>query len=141
MVRSLVLNFLFLSGAISAIISCKNEEELSFGRYYASGKILYENHCQNCHSKEGLGLGLLIPPLTDTAFLKVNKRELVCYIRFGLQRKIKINNKVYNENMPADDHLSDIEIAQILVYVTNSFGNNQGYYSVLQANSDLKNCK
>ncbi|MDB5120470.1 MAG: cytochrome c [Sphingobacteriales bacterium] len=139
--RRLVLYSLVSFVLVCVITSCKNEQELAFGRYFANGKVLYENHCQNCHSKEGQGLGLLIPPLTDTVFLKANKKELGCFIRFGLKKEIKINNTVYNENMPADDHLSDMDIAQILVYVTNSFGNNQGYYSVLEANTDLKNCK
>jgi mono/diheme cytochrome c family protein len=130
----------FAAGLI-LIASCKNEEELALGRYYANGRILYQNHCENCHNKDGKGLGLLIPPLTDTLFLKQNKKYLGCYIRYGLAKQITVNDTIYNENMPADDHLSDMEIAQIIVYLTNSFGNNQGNYNVREANADLKNCK
>ena len=139
--RKFILSALSFILIVIILISCKNEQELAFGRYFANGKILYENHCQNCHSKDGKGLGLLIPPLTDTTFLKETKKELGCFIRYGLTREIKISGKIYNENMPADDHLSDMEIAQIIVYVTNSFGNNQGFYNVLEASTDLKNCK
>ena len=139
--RKLILLSLISATLTSLLYSCKNDDELALGRYYANGKILYQYHCENCHSKDGKGLGLLIPPLTDTLFLKQNKKLLGCFIRHGLAKKITVNDAIYNENMPADDHLSDMEIAQIIVYVTNSFGNNQGNYNVTEANADLKNCK
>ena len=42
--------------------------------------------------------------------------------------------------MPANTQLADIEIAQIIVYIGNSFGNKIGYYDTSEANADLKNC-
>ena len=43
--------------------------------------------------------------------------------------------------MPANGNLSDIEIAALVTYITNSFGNKQGLYAADNATADLKNCK
>lgn len=122
------------------IHSCKNEQQLSYGRYYINGKNLYETHCQNCHARDGGGLGMLIPPLTDSVFFKQNKKSLACIIKYGLNEPVIIHKKTYDEKMLSNDRLSDIDIAQLVVYITNSFGNNQGAYDVSEANADLKKC-
>ena len=121
--------------------ACQTEEELNYGRYYVNGKGLYEQHCQNCHSKEGIGLAQLIPPLTDTTFLKKNKNRLACIIKYGQAGNITVNGIIFEEKMPANDHLADIEIAEIITYISNSFGNKQGLYDAEMAGMDLKNCK
>ena len=122
------------------INSCQSEEQLYYGRYYINGKLLYEQNCQNCHNKDGTALGMLIPPLTDSAYLKQNKNRLACIIKYGLNEKITIHNKTYEEKMPGNNNLSDIDVAQLVVYITNSFGNNQGPYDASEANADLLKC-
>jgi cytochrome c len=122
------------------INACINEQQLSYGRYYMNGKNLYERTCQNCHNVDGKGLGMLIPPLTDSVFLKQNKNRLACMIKYGLNEKVIIHNKTYKEKMLPNDQLSDIDIAQLVVYITNSFGNNQGFYDVSEAHDDLMKC-
>ena len=42
--------------------------------------------------------------------------------------------------MPAQATLSDIEIAEIITYITNSFGNKQGFYPYQQVRADLQKC-
>ncbi len=108
--------------------------------YYANGRDLYITHCQNCHGKNGEGLGELAPPLTDTVYLKDNKDKLACFIKNGLEGPITVGGKVYDEKMPHEKNMADIDIAQLIVYITNSFGNKQGMYSTEQVAADLKNC-
>lgn len=132
-------------GAVLAVCSiifnaCQNEQQINYARYYVNGKGLYERYCQNCHNQDGTGLKSLYPPLTDTLFLRQQKDRLACIIKYGLSGKLRINGKDYQDNMPANTQLSDIDIAQIIVYITNSFGNKQGFYDVVQANADLKKC-
>ena len=80
-------------------------------------------------------------PLTDTAFLRKNKSSLACFIKYGLKDKILIvNKKAFEGNMPAMD-LAPIEIAEVLTYVGNSFGNNQGLISLEAVQGDLARCK
>jgi len=84
---------------------------------------------------------MLYPPLTDSIYLKKNKNQLACIIKNGLKGKIEINGQVYEGEMPAQAKLSDIEIAQIITYITNSFGNQQGLHDAEAVNQDLKYCK
>lgn len=44
----------------------------------------------------------------------------------GLSGPIKVNSKSYNSVMPAMSQLNDDEIANILTYVLNSWGNQDG---------------
>jgi mono/diheme cytochrome c family protein len=132
-------------GAISAVIilfmiSCDSEETLEFKRYYSNGALVYQAHCQNCHGANGEGLSDLIPSLTDTVYLKNNKASLACNIKFGLKGKITIKGKVFDDAMPAND-LSSTQIAQVLTYIGNSFGNKLNTINIQQTESDLKNCK
>ena len=129
------------AAAVIAVQSCQSEQELKYARYYTVGKALYEQHCQNCHAADGSGLEELIPPLTDTTYLRSNKSSLACIIRYGMEGEITINGKKYDKPMPADDHLAPIEIAQIITFITNSFGNNQGLYDIHAVEKDLKDCR
>ena len=135
--------YLFLIGLclLVALKSCQSEEQITYARYYVTGRNLYIQHCQNCHSDEGKGLGKLIPPLTDTTFLSTNRNKIACIIKNGMSDTIEIHGKVYNEAMPGEPNLTNIEIAQLVTYVTNSFGNNQGLYDVEDAAKDLSVCK
>lgn len=123
------------------ILSCQTSEEIEYAHYFINGKSAYELHCQNCHGANGEGLGLLYPPLTDTTFIAENQKSLASIIKFGLSGEITINGKVYNEEMPAETHLSPIEIAYIINYIGNSFGNKIGHYTLEQVQQDLTNAK
>ncbi|MFM6975306.1 MAG: c-type cytochrome [Sphingobacteriaceae bacterium] len=138
--RLIILALLITGIVFLSIPSCQSESEITYLRYYTSGKKLYEANCQNCHNSDGNGLAQLYPPLTDSIYLKQNKTKLACYIKYGLSGEIQIAGKAYNAQMPAQKNLSDIEIAEIVTYVTNSFGNKQGFYGADMATKDLKNC-
>lgn len=138
--RLLVASF-FAFVVIGLLYSCQSEEEITYARYYVNGKGVYENHCQSCHGKDGNGLKDLYPPLTDTTFLKVNKDKIACWIKFGIKGKMIVGGKEYEGEMPAETHLSDIEIAALITYITNSFGNKQGLYEADDATNDIRNCE
>jgi mono/diheme cytochrome c family protein len=131
-------------GAFSAVIiliaACQSEESLEFKRYYSSGALLYQSHCQNCHGDNGEGLSALIPPLNDSAYLIKNKTELACSIKSGLKGPVVIKGKTFDDAMPAND-LSPIEIAQVLTYVGNSFGNKLNTINEQEVQMDLAKCK
>lgn len=139
--RNKLICFIFLTIALSSIIqSCQNETSINFKRYYVNGKGIYEKNCQNCHGSDGKGLGTLYPPLTDSAYLKLNKNRLACIIKNGQTGTVQINNIAYDGIMPGNETLADIDIAQVVVYITNSFGNNQGFYDSETAKKDLEKC-
>ena len=122
------------------IVSCESESSIEFKRYYSVGSEIYQTHCQNCHGKSGEGLSALIPPLNDSLFLKKNKLSLACYVKYGLKGPITINGKTFDDAMPANQ-LSPMEIAQVLTYISNSFGNKLGVINSEQAEADLGKCK
>jgi mono/diheme cytochrome c family protein len=122
------------------IISCQSDEEVEFKRYYSAGSLIYQTRCQNCHGAKGEGLQGLIPPLTDSVFLKSNKVQLPCFIKYGLKGKVTISNRLFEGTMPPND-LAPIEIANVLTYATNSFGNKTGTITSAQVESDLAKCK
>lgn len=142
MMRNSLVFLCFASISLASIIgACQSEQELNYARYYLNGKQVYEQHCQNCHGNEGQGLARLYPPLTDTTFLKTNKTRLACIIKYGLNDTISVNGVEFAGQMPAESHLPDIDIAAVITYITNSFGNKQGLYDVANAGADLKACQ
>lgn len=129
----------FLSVVCGIIYSCQSSQQIEYSKYISNGKDLYVAHCQNCHGEKGEGLGELAPPLTDSIFLKDNKTELACIIKNGSQKEMIVHGKKYDGKMPAFN-LADIDVAQVIVYITNSFGNKQGMYSYEQVSKDLNSC-
>jgi len=121
------------------IISCQSDEQVEFNRYFSAGSAVYQSHCQNCHGAKGEGLQGLIPSLTDSAYLKSNKSQLACFVKNGLKGQIKISGRQFEGEMPPND-LSPVEIAQVLTYVTNSFGNKSATITTELANADLAKC-
>ena len=135
-----VIGTLSLLLFICFILSCENEQSIEFKRYYSEGAIVYQEHCQNCHAADGDGLSALIPPLNDSLYLKSNKSSLACYINFGLKGAITIDKRQFEGMMPANN-LSPMEVAQVITYITNSFGNKLGLTTVDQAEADLGKCQ
>lgn len=121
------------------MISCQSDEQLEFKRYYSAGSLVYQSHCQNCHGTNGEGLQGLMPPLTDSVFLKINKARLACFVKYGLKEKITISKRLFEGQMPPND-LPPIEIANVLTYITNSFGNKMGTINSDQVEADLGKC-
>ena len=132
------LGLLFI---MAMVASCQSDEQVEFNRYYSGGSVLYLAHCQNCHGEKGEGLQALIPPLTDTVFLKQNRSSLACYLKNGLKGKLSIAGREFEGEMPAAADLSPIEVAKVLTYITNSFGNKSGLINLQQVQADLKECK
>ncbi|AEH01735.1 cytochrome c class I [Lacinutrix sp. 5H-3-7-4] len=89
---------------------------------FSEGKQVYEDFCMQCHMANGKGVPRAFPPLAKSDYLK-NKREAsIKAIKYGLSGSITVNGKVYNSNM-APQGLSNKEIADVMNYITNSWGN------------------
>ncbi len=123
------------------IASCQSGATLEFVRYYSEGSVVYQKRCENCHGAHGEGLNGLIPPLNDHVFMKANLHQLPCFIEYGLNSKITVDRRAFEGKMPAAGELANIEIAQALTYITNSFGNKMGLFNVEMVNGDLQQCK
>lgn len=87
------------------------------------GKKVYENACLACHQVNGSGVPGMNPPLKKTKWVLGDKKTLINVILKGLDEEIEVNDETYSNVMPALPYLSDQEIADVLTYVRNSFGN------------------
>jgi mono/diheme cytochrome c family protein len=87
------------------------------------GQKVYETVCATCHQPDGSGVPGLNPPLIKTGWVLGDKSKLISLVLNGLQDKIEINGESYENIMPANDYLTDQEIADVLTFVRNNFGN------------------
>lgn len=88
-----------------------------------AGKDIFGAICQACHQADGKGLPGAIPPLAGSDFLMADKLRAVRIVREGLTGPVKVNGKGYDSVMPPQPTLSDADVANVLTYVRNSFGN------------------
>ena len=89
----------------------------------ASGKAVYASACFACHGLAGAGIPGAFPPLEKSDFLMADKERSIDVVLKGLSGPITVNGQQYNSVMPAQANLKDEEIADVLTYVRNSFGN------------------
>jgi len=102
----------------SAFVQTKNPPQTM-----VRGKALYTTYCMSCHMEDGKGMENVYPPLAKSDFLKKPAKDLIENILKGQSGEVKVNGVVYNAIMPAQDYLKDEEIADILNYFTNAWGN------------------
>ena len=108
---------------------------------YADGEKLYTIHCANCHMDDGSGLAALYPPLYQSDYLQPLGASLACIIRKGIQEPITVNGVVYEQAMPANAHLSDVEITNICNYVLTRWTEQANYVSLEDVKRVLKDCE
>lgn len=125
----------------SSIQNLSVQEKMRYEQYMVYGKQLYIQHCRNCHQEDGTGLGRVIPPLAKADYMLEDVSRTVCLIRYGLEDTITVNGKDYHQEMPANEQLTALEIAQITTYILNAWENEGGYVSVKDAANHLKECK
>ncbi|MFN8357115.1 MAG: cytochrome c [Spirosomataceae bacterium] len=103
--------------------ACQSSSDIKREQYFVEGMELYKIHCANCHQMDGKGLQNLYPPIANSDFLTNQKQYLACGIKYGITDSLRVNGKVYTQAMPANTQLKNIEIAEILTYIYNKWGN------------------
>ncbi len=97
-------------------------QQLSPEVWLAKGKKVY-NNCQACHNQAGVGVPGVFPPLVGSDWVTGSTERFAMALLKGLSGPIKVNGTPYNGVMPAWESLSDKEIAQVMSYVRNTWGN------------------
>lgn len=119
---ALITNWLLVIGFLLCLTSCQSKADLQRDQMIINGRELYLQHCANCHQKDGSGLNKLYPPIAGSDYLK-NKERVICMIRYGASGDMVVNGKTYNQAMPANPNLYDLDIASISTYIYNEWGN------------------
>jgi cytochrome c551 len=125
---------------LSGLTACESEEAVKKKQFIYAGLTLYRQRCQNCHGAEGVGLGRLYPPLAKSDYLQ-NTAKVACGIRNGMNGEMKVNGVMYKGQMPAQTDLTDGEIAQLLTYLHNDWGNDGASFRREDVAPLLEKCK
>ncbi|MDG5491530.1 cytochrome c [Psychroserpens sp. SPM9] len=86
------------------------------------GKDVYTNFCVSCHLPNGKGVPKAFPPLAKSDYLMNNRIESIKSIKYGQSGEITVNGVKYNGTMTPLG-LEDAEVADVMNYITNSWGN------------------
>jgi nitrite reductase (NO-forming) len=88
-----------------------------------AGEARFTGTCSVCHQESGQGLPTVFPPLAHSDFLMADKQRSISVVLNGLSGKVTVNGNEFNSVMPPMSQLNDDELANILTYVRNSWGN------------------
>jgi len=89
----------------------------------AAGKDIYTKYCLTCHQIDGGGVPNMNPPLVKTSYVSGDKKKLIKVVLNGFMQNVDIDGESYSNTMPPHNFLKDAEIAAVLTYIRNSFGN------------------
>src|SRR5574341_1354734 len=111
------------STAIASAASALEKGTLDIKTQIAAGESLFKGTCSVCHQPNGAGLPNVFPPLAKSDYLMANTQRSIEVVLKGLSGPVTVNGKQYNSVMPPMSQLRDDEIANILTYVRNAWGN------------------
>jgi len=89
----------------------------------AAGAVLYNGTCSVCHQQNGAGLAGVFPPLANSDYLMADTERAIAVVLNGLTGEVVVNGNTFNSVMPPMSQLNDDEIANILTFTLNSWGN------------------
>ncbi|MDI1319228.1 MAG: copper-containing nitrite reductase [bacterium] len=88
------------------------------------GKQVYMGLCFACHQPDGKGLPGAFPPLAGSDYLLADRERAIRTVLKGQTGPITVNGVIINSAMPPQEAvLTDQQIADVLTYVYNSWGN------------------
>jgi len=114
----------------SSLISTQNK--IPFQSSIERGGKVYYEQCLSCHQADGGGVQKMNPTLIKTKWVLGDKTQLIQIVLNGMNGKTEINGDTYQNVMAPHSDLTDQQIADVLTYVRNSFGNKASAVSVLQ---------
>ncbi len=103
----------------------------------ARGKDVYVLYCQNCHMENGEGTEGVNPPLAKTTYLKDTKKNIGIILN-GQTGEVTVNGKKYNAIMNPLNFLDDKQVADVMNYIRNSWGNKYPIVTPAQVKAERK---
>ncbi len=117
--------YLFIS--LISLLSCNDSSKTvnqnpDLQESILRGEAVYSDLCITCHLPDGKGVPKIFPPLANSDYLKNKRSESIKAIKYGLSGEITVNGVKYNTPMAALG-LTNKEVADVMNYITNSWGN------------------
>ncbi len=103
----------------------------------ADGEEIYNDFCIQCHLNTGEGVSGVFPPLAKSDFLVNNIEISIKGLKYGMSGPIVVNGDEYDGVME-DQGLGDDEIADVLNYILNSWGNQYNEIITLEQVASVK---
>lgn len=97
-------------------------------KQFALGRQKYLTTCAGCHGTNGRGMDRFGPPMAGSEWVLGDEKRLSLIILHGLEGPIVVQGKKYDAPeilpvMPAHSVMDDADIAAILTYIRNEWGN------------------
>ncbi|MFC5412071.1 c-type cytochrome [Larkinella bovis] len=105
------------------------------------GSKVYGVYCAACHQRNGRGDSQRFPPLAESEWVLGDKNRLIEVLLKGLEGPIEVKGQSYNNVMPQHDFLKDEDIAEVLTFVRQSFGNSASAISADEVKAVRKTIK
>jgi mono/diheme cytochrome c family protein len=140
---SLVLATLLLSAARMPVAPARNfalaTGKDSFGTLQVPiqasitrGKVVYQQVCLACHQVDAGGVQGMTPTLVKTTYVLGPKTPLIKIVLNGMTGAVTVNGDDFHNVMAPHSDLTDQQIADVLTYIRNSFGNKASAVTVAQ---------
>ena len=105
------------------VVEARTAGPMSLEAQKAAGEKVFAGACASCHMATGQGLPGVFPPLAKSDFLMADKMRAIEVVTRGLSGPVKVNGTQYNSVMPPQAQLSDEDVANVLTFVRNNWGN------------------
>lgn len=113
-----------LIATVSLFFICSSFfQDFDLAKSIERGKEVYTNNCVSCHNEDGKATEGLYPPLAKSDYLQKSADTLINIVLSGQTGEVVVNGEKYNADMLAQDYLTDDQVADVLNYVRNSWGN------------------
>jgi len=119
MIKTIFLTIIFVAAASWLVYSQTGDRTQSITR----GKEVYTTYCMTCHMENGEGQSDIYPPLAKADVLLKQPKNAIGWILNGQTGEKTVNGKKYNVDMPAQSYLTDEQIADVINYTCNTWGN------------------
>ncbi|MBL6446946.1 cytochrome c [Fulvivirga sp. 29W222] len=120
--KALILSSIFTFTIFLCSFSGDSDQGDNLKQSLERGKELYRSYCITCHIQNGKGVPEIFPPLAHSDYLMDNAGRSIEQVINGVSGEITVNGVTYNNVMPGFD-MTDQEVADVLNYIRNSWGN------------------
>ncbi len=117
-----------------------SRDEIRLKQYQVQGAKVYATYCANCHQQDGKGLASLYPPLAGSDYLLEDLPRAACIIKNGQSKEIVVNGVTYSQMMPGNP-ITNLEVAEVLTFIANAWGNEGGLIGVKDVDKWLEECE
>ncbi len=118
-----MINYKNLLFPFCLLLSCAVFGQNNLKKSKRSGRLVYSLECATCHESNGKGLKGSIPPLAKADYLMKDTDKGILAVLKGVSGRLKVNGVNYYGKMVGLGKLSNKQIADVMNYIRNSWGN------------------